>query len=76
LGHGPWAERGGTGSHKTIDGSRNQDYRWMSRNVTDYVISLTGGNLCNFDERWNLQKLEETLLLLLLGREVQKTKFI
>jgi hypothetical protein len=37
---------------------------------------LTGGSLYNFDERWNPQKLEETLLLLLLGREVQKTKFI
>jgi hypothetical protein len=31
---------------------------------------LNRWQLCNFDERWNPQKLEETLLLLLLGRDI------
>jgi hypothetical protein len=34
------------------------------------INSLTGGKLCNFDERWNPQKLGETLLLLLLGIDI------
>jgi hypothetical protein len=37
--------------------------------LRDYGISLTGGSLCNFNKRWNPQKLGETLLLLLLGRD-------
>jgi hypothetical protein len=28
---------------------------------------ITGGNLCNFNKRWNPHKLGKTLLLLLLG---------
>jgi hypothetical protein len=42
----------------------------QAENVTGYIFLLTGGKPCNFDERWNLQKLEETLLLLLLGRDI------
>jgi hypothetical protein len=38
-----------------------------SQHVRGFIISLTGGSFCNFNERWNPQKLEETLLLLLLG---------
>jgi hypothetical protein len=42
-----------------------QDDRW--RKESGRKPRLTGGSSCNFDERWNPQKLEETLLLLLLG---------
>jgi hypothetical protein len=38
-----------------------------AENVTGYIFLLTGGKPCNFDKRWNPQKLGETLLLLLLG---------
>jgi hypothetical protein len=41
-----------------------------SQNVMGFIILLTGGSFCNFNERWNPQKLGETLLLLLLGIEV------
>jgi hypothetical protein len=44
-----------------------QDYRWIQgETLGDYGISLSGGSLCNFDERWNPPKLRETFLLLLL----------
>jgi hypothetical protein len=38
----------------------------------DYANSPIGGSLCNFDKRWNPQKLEETFLLLLLGKNFDK----
>jgi hypothetical protein len=53
--------------------NRFDRYGRTSQNVTGFIISLTDGSPCNFDERWNPQNLGETLflfLLLLLGIDI------
>jgi hypothetical protein len=71
-------EREGT---ERIDGSRRNITAMADETLWDYEISLLGGSFCNFEERWNLQKLGETLLFLLLGIDLsylllRKTLFV
>jgi hypothetical protein len=59
-----------TDDHTNESGTKTILSMDRAETLRDYRISLTGGNTCNFDERWNPQKLEEILLLLLLGIDI------